>query len=369
MPRTPIEIPESIDYLSILDENGRLDTDLEPEIEEALLLKLYRFMVSGRRFDERQLNLQRQGRIGTFPPIKGQEAAHLGAVAALGEADWMVPAFRETAAEKWRGRTMESIILSNAGYGEGAEAAEAELPGMPISIAVGSQMLHAVGIGWAMRYRKKDSVVMTFFGDGATSEGDFHEALNFAGVFSAPVIFVCQNNQWAISIPRSRQTRSKTLAQKALAYGIAGIQVDGNDILAVYAAAREAVDRARAGQGPTLIECVTYRLAMHTTADDPKRYRTDEEVAQWEKKDPLPRFQAYLKQKGLLSDADMERIEKEVTDEIQQAVDRAEARMKTLGDPLTMFDHCYAELTSRQQDQKKALADALAAAGKEVAHG
>jgi pyruvate dehydrogenase E1 component alpha subunit len=367
MPRSPIEISDTIDYLSILDENGRLDKDLEPDMADALLLKLYRFMLSGRRFDERLLNLQRQGRIGTFPPIKGQEAAQLGAVAALEDSDWMVPAFRETAAERWRGRTMESIILVNAGFGEGAEGPP-EQPDMPISIPVGSQMLHAVGIAWAMRYRKKSTVAMTFFGDGATSEGDFHEALNFAGVFSAPVVFVCQNNQWAISIPRSRQTRSQTLAQKALAYGIPGIQVDGNDVLAVYAASREAVQRARAGDGPTLIECVTYRLSLHTTADDPKRYRTDEEVAQWEKKDPLPRYQTYLKQRGLLSDVDLERIEKEVTDEIQQAVDRAEARIKTLGDPLSMFDHLYADKPPRLQDQRQALADALES-GKEVTHG
>ena len=194
-------------------------------------------MLLARRFDERLLSLQRQGRIGTFPPISGQEAAHLGAAAVLRPSDWVVPAFREMAADIWRGRSLESIIVYNNGFNEGGRI-PADRNDMPISVPVGSQILHAVGIAWAMRYRGKDDVAMTFFGDGATSQGDFHEGLNFAGVFQVPVVFVCQNNQWAISIPRSKQTRSKTLAQKALAYGIPGIQVDGNDILAVYVAAQ-----------------------------------------------------------------------------------------------------------------------------------
>ena len=279
MPRKRIRIPTDIDYLSILDEKGKLDKNLEPNIPEELLLKMYKAVLLGRRFDERLLSLQRQGRIGTFPPVKGQEAAHLGAVALLRPSDWMAPSFRETPAELWRGRSMESVILYNNGFSEGS-AIEAERNDLPISIPVASQVLHAVGLAWAIKYRKKDDVVMTFFGDGGTSEGDFHEGLNFAGVFQLPVIFICQNNHWAISMPLSKQTRSKTIAQKALAYGIHGIQVDGNDILAVYAASEEAVHRARSGEGATLIECVTYRVAMHTTADDPKRYRTDKEVGE-----------------------------------------------------------------------------------------
>ena len=293
MPKTRIELPETIGHLSILDEHGDLDQDLEPAIPDELLLKLHRAMLLARRFDERMLSLQRQGRIGTFPPIKGQEAAQLGAAAVLRPSDWMVPAFREMAAEIWRGRSLESILLYYDGFDEGGRIPD-DRNDLPISVPVGSQILHAVGLAWAIKYRGKDEVVMTFFGDGATSEGDFHEAMNFAGVFQTPVVFVCQNNQWAISIPRSKQTRSETLAQKALAYGMPGIQVDGNDVLAVYAAASEAVERARSGGGPTLIECVTYRLAMHTTADDPKRYRTDAEVEEWRRKDPITRFQNYL---------------------------------------------------------------------------
>jgi pyruvate dehydrogenase E1 component alpha subunit len=205
-------------------------------------------------------------------------------------------------------------------------------------------------------------VVVTFFGDGATSEGDFHEAMNFAGVWQTPTIFVCQNNQWAISVPRAHQTKSKTLAQKALAYGVPGRQVDGNDVLAVYAAAEEAAERARSGEGPTMIECVTYRLSMHTTADDPTRYRDEDEVKTWQEREPISRFQNYLKKKGLLSDGDIEELEEEIKAQIQEAVNRAEQRMEELGDQgLTMFDHMYAEKPPYLQEQRDELAAELEA--------
>ncbi|MBU2498803.1 MAG: pyruvate dehydrogenase (acetyl-transferring) E1 component subunit alpha [Proteobacteria bacterium] len=367
MPRSKIDIPCHVEHLSILDETGRLDKGLEPEIPEELLLKLHRAMLLGRRFDERLLSLQRQGRVGTFAPITGQEASQLGAVAALRPSDWMAPSFREMAAELWRGRSMESVILSYAGYNEGGRADEKGTT-LPVSIPVGSQVLHAVGIAWAIKYRQKDDVAMGFLGDGGTSEGDFHEGMNFAGVFQVPAVFVCQNNQWAISIPRSKQTRSETLAQKALAYGMPGIQVDGNDVLAVYAAATEAVERARSGGGPTMIECVTYRMMMHTTADDPKRYRKDEEVEAWKKRDPLIRFQKYLADKGVLSKEKTDSLEAEIQKEIQAALERSEEQMKALVDPLVMFEHAYAEmptyLTEQMQEFKKELA-----AAKEENHG
>jgi pyruvate dehydrogenase E1 component alpha subunit len=192
-----------------------------------------------------------------------------------------------------------------------------------------------------------------YFGDGATSEGDFHEAMNFAGVWHVPVVFLCQNNQWAISVPLKKQTHSRTIAQKALAYGIPGIQVDGNDILAVRAASFEAVERARAGDGPTLIECVTYRLGVHTTADDPTKYRSNEEVAEWERKDPLTRFGAYLKKKRLLDEG----LETEIDAEIAAAIARFEAT--AAADPLTMFDHVYAELPPDLKVQREAMAERL----------
>ncbi len=368
MPRKKIIISDNVEYLSILDEHGNLDTELEPDIPEEMLLKLYRAMLLGRKFDERLLNLQRQGRIGTFPPISGQEASQLGAIAQLRSSDWMVPSFRESAAEVWRGRDLEDIIIYYNGFNEGS-AIPQDCNNLPMAIPVGSQIIHAAGLGWAASYREKDDVVMTFFGDGATSEGDFHEGLNFASVYQSPVVFICQNNQWAISIPLSRQTHSKTLAQKAVAYGMPGIQVDGNDILAVYSAAQEATERARSGGGPTFIECVTYRVMMHTTADDPKRYRSEEEVESWRKKDPLPRFQRYLLDKGTLSEADLPTIETEVLDTIQGAIDRAEDKMKRMSNPLDMFDHLYDELPTSLKDQKQQLQQILSENDKEGQHG
>ncbi len=366
MPRTRIEIPTAIEYLSILDPSGAADEELVPEIDADTLKKIYRCMVLGRKFDARQLNLQRQGRLGTFPPISGQEAAHLGAAAVLRPSDWMVPSFRETTAEIWRGRTLESILLTNNGFGEGNRIAD-ECNDLPMSVPISGQLPHAVGIAWALRHRGGDDVAMTFFGDGGTSEGDFHEALNFAGVYNVPVIFVCQNNQWAISVPRARQTRSLTLAQKAVAYGIAGIQVDGNDVLAVYAAAKEAADRARSGGGPTLIEAVTYRMLMHTTADDPKKYRSEADVEPWKEKDPILRFERYLRHRGLIDDEFVQSQQAEIDAAIQQAVDAAEAEMKRLGDPLDMFAHVFSEPPAHLREQREELAAELA--GKEDADG
>jgi pyruvate dehydrogenase E1 component alpha subunit len=360
MPREIISLSHEVECLTILDEDGSLDTDLEPNLPDDQLLALHRAMLLGRRFDERMLRLQRQGRIGTFAPIRGQEAAQIGAVAPLRESDWMVPAFRETAAEIYRGRSMESILLYYGGYNQAGFVPE-DLRNMPVAIPVSTQIPHAVGLGYAIRYRGKDDVAMVFFGDGATSQGDFHEALHFAGVFHTPTVFVCQNNQWAISVPRSQQTRAETLAQEGLGHGIPGIQVDGNDVLAVWVAAKQAIDRARAGDGSTLIECVTYRLSMHTTADDPTRYRSEEEVEKWEGRDPIPRFQQYLKEKELLTDDGIEELETEIQAEIKEAVQRAEDRMKELaGEALVIFDHLYAELPPYLREQRDELARELA---------
>jgi pyruvate dehydrogenase E1 component alpha subunit len=337
MPRTLIEPQFPIERLSILDSDGKLDARLEPQLAPDDLKRLYRAMVLGRRLDERMIKLQRQGRIGTFAPIKGQEASQIGSIFTLGPKDWMVPSFRETAAMIWRGWPIETILAFYAGRLEGGQPGPGQHD-LPVTIPVATQLPHAVGLAYAIQYRGDDAVVMAYFGDGATSEGDFHEAANFAGVWHGPVVFVCQNNQWAISVPLKKQTNSRTIAQKALAYGFPGIQVDGNDVLAVYAASREAVDRARAGGGPTLIECVTYRLGMHTTADDPTKYRADEEVKAWEQKDPLTRFRVYLERKKLLDAS----VDEQVDEEIARAVERFEAMPPA--DPLAMFDHAYAEL-------------------------
>jgi len=368
MPKSELELPYRIEVLSVLDETGHLDQALEPELTPEMLPRLHRTMLLGRRFDERMLSLQRQGRIGTFPPIKGQEASQLGAVAALEANDWMVPCFREMVAQLWRGARLENFPLYYAGFDE-AVAIGAEQHDLPVSIPVASQLPHAVGLAWSIKYRNQPQVAMTFFGDGATSEGDFHEALNFASVFQLPVVFVCQNNQWAISIPRHRQTHSRTLAQKALAYDMPGIQVDGNDLLAVFRAAREAVERARGGGGPTLIECVTYRMSVHTTADDPSRYRTDAEVEEWVKRDPLERFQRYCIDKGVLDQTRIEQLEQEIAAEIQEAVGRAEAKMKQEPDPMDLFEHMYDQLPRTLVEQREAFTRQLAAEREEARHG
>ncbi len=348
MPRTRLEPQFAIEYLSILDSDGNLDTALEPELSGADLKRLYRAMLLGRRLDERMLRLQRQGRIGTFAPIKGQEASQLGSVFTLRPTDWMVPSFRETAAMLWRGWPIERFLLFFAGYLEGGQPGP-EQRDLPITIPVATQLPHAVGLAYAIQYKGDDAVVMAYCGDGATSEGDFHEALNFAGVWHSPIVFMIQNNQWAISVPIKKQTHSRTIAQKALAYGFPGIQVDGNDVLAVYAASREAVERARAGGGPTLIECVTYRLGVHTTADDPTKYRSDEEVKAWERKDPLTRFVTYLEKKNLFEQG----LEEQVDAEIARAVKAFEET--AAADPLGMFDHAYGELPPHLQQERAEL--------------
>jgi pyruvate dehydrogenase E1 component alpha subunit len=353
MPTREIDIANRVKYLSILDQEGRLDEALDPGLSDELLLRLYRAMVLARRFDERMLILQRQGKIGTFAPIKGQEA-QVGAPAALAPDDWLVPSFREAPVELWRGKPLESILLYYSGYSEGGDIRDG-LNMLPVSVPVGSQMTHAVGIGYAMKYRGQKSVAATFFGDGATSQGDFHEAMNFAAVYQLPVIFVCQNNHWAISLPRGRQTNSATLAQKAIAYDMPGVQVDGNDVLAVYSAVHEAAERGRAGGGPTLIEMVTYRLSMHTTADDPKKYRTDQEVAQWERKDPITRFEKYLTDRQILNEDKIGAITQEIKTQISAAESRWQEIVARGIDPLDMFDHTYAEMTPAMQEQKEML--------------
>ncbi len=352
MPKKEIDLEYKIEHLSVLNEDGELDADLEPDISDDLLVKMHRTMLLTRRFDERMLKLQRQGKMGTFGPIKGQEASQIGAAAVLKEKDWLVPSFREMAAEVWRGKSMENILLVYAGFNEGGLIPE-ESRTLPVCIPVATQIPHAAGLAYAVKFKKEEDVVMVFHGDGATSEGDFHEGLNFAAVFQTPTVFVCQNNQWAISIPRSKQTYSKTLAQKALAYGMPGIQVDGNDVLAVYSAAKDAVERARSGEGPTLIECVTYRMSVHTTADDPSKYRSEEEVKEWEQRDPITRFQKYLKGKDLLSDDDIENLEAEIKSDIKDVIQSWEKKMEDLGDPTDMFTHQYAELPPHLVAQKE----------------
>ena len=347
----------SISHLRVLDENGNVDQEREPGLGSEELIRLYQAMVLARAVDDRLLKLQRQGRIGTFGPSTGQEAAVCGPVLAMTDKDWFVGAFRELGGRLMRGEPIENELLFYNGYEEGNVLPDSERT-LPTSIIVAAQTLHAVGIAYAMKLRgETDSAVVCFMGDGATSEGDFHEALNFASVWQAPVVFICQNNQWAISMPRSKQTRSQTLAQKAIAYGIPGIQVDGNDALAMYQATKEALDRARAGEGPTFIEAVTYRLRMHTTADDPSKYRSEEQVSVWEKRDPLPRFRKYLQAKGIWNDQQQAELESEVKQQIDDAVKAFEARKDFKPD--APFDHVFGTPHPRIEQQRAAFLDEL----------
>jgi len=306
--------------------DGTLASDVPDELLDPQRLRaLYDAMLLARRADERMLKLQRQGRIGTFPPCTGQEAAVVGPVAALRDSDWFVGAFRELGGHLLRGVPLLRMLQYYSGWEEGA-AYPVEERNLPVAVILASQLPHAVGLAYAMRYRgETDTAVLAFVGDGGTSEGDFHEALNLAAVWRLPVVFVIQNNGWAISVPRSVQSASETLAQKAVAYGMPGVQVDGNDVLATFDATRQALGRARAGEGPTLIEAVTYRLLMHTTADDPTKYREQSEVDAWLERDPLLRVRTLLRRRDLLDDAAEAALETTIKKRIDGAVAALEA--------------------------------------------
>lgn len=347
VPRAKIDLSNYVESLSVLASEGTSDDSLDPHLGADELRILYRAMLLARRFDERMLRLQRQGRVGTYGPTLGQEAASLGPAHVLEKDDWFIPSFRELAGMLYRGWPMERLLFWWGGNEAGASVPEG-MRDLPFCVPVSSQCQYAAGIAWGCKLRKEKSVALAFVGDGGTSEGDFHEAMNCAGVFGLPLVMVVQNNQWAISLPRAKQTASPTIAQKAIAYGFNGIQADGNDILAMIVATREAVERARSGGGPTLIEAVTYRLGVHTTADDPKKYRREEEVEQWKPRDPLTRFWAYLCKRGIVDDKAGEMLENEVTEHISAAVEKAESYVP---DPEEPFRHCFSELPNHLREQ------------------
>ncbi len=346
MPRKTIA-EFKIDWLQIMDEKGNVDKKLMPKIKKDKILKMYKAMITARRFDEKLLALQRQGRIGTFAQVKGQEA-QVGAAACLNKDDWLIPSFRELAASVYLGLPLRNIVLVWGGDERG-NFSEACPHHLPMAIPVGSQIPHAMGIAWGMKLKKKKTISLCFFGDGATSEGDFHEALNFANVFKVPAVFICQNNQYAISVPVSKQTAAKTLAQKAIDAGMEGIQVDGNDVFAVYSATQHAVQKARAGKGPTLIEMFTYRMADHTTADDATKYRSAKEVKKWAKKDPIDRLRKYLLREKLWSKKDEEKMRKEIEKYIENEVAQAEKMPPPALDDI--FQYMYKEMTPQQKEQ------------------
>ncbi len=349
----------SVSWRQVLNEQGEIDSEQlsdRQQFTEKTLKNFYESMVLIRAIDEKALNLQRTGRIGTYASIQGQEAIQAGAAAALRPSDWFFPAFRATGLSVLRGTSIKTIYQYWSGDERGSVVPE-DINDFPVSIPVGTHIPHAVGAAWAAKYKKDPIAVLTTFGDGATSKGDFHEGLNFAGVFKLPVAFVCQNNQWAISVPLSRQTASATIAQKAIAYGFEGIQVDGNDVLAVYLAVKEALEKARRGEGPTLIECLSYRLNDHTTADDASRYRTEEEVAAWRKKDPVLRLKTHIEKYFAWSPSDENALREEVDRRIAEAVTAFETAAPL--NPLDMFDTLFENLSPELLRQRNTLENRL----------
>jgi 2-oxoisovalerate dehydrogenase E1 component alpha subunit len=356
----------SRDLVQVIAEDGAPASHAPPpDLSDADLRKLYRVMVLTRMLDERAIKLQRQGRIGFYVPAEGQEASHVGAAFALGAEDWVYPSYRDPGIALLRG--VPVVELLHQCYANAADNTRGrQMPVhysfrkinlVSISSPIATQIIQAAGTAMAMKIRKEPRVAMTFFGDGATSANDFHTGMNFAGVFSAPCVFVCENNGWAISVPLEGQTASSSIAIKAEAYGMPGVRVDGNDVLAVVAAAKQAVARARAGHGPTLIESVTFRIGAHSSSDDASRYRDPALCEAWRKKDPIDRFKRYLTQKKLLTAKDDEAVRKSCADELQAAIDAAEK----MGPPAvaTLFDDVFASRTAQLEEQFAALKDAM----------
>jgi len=350
----PAKIIEScnIKRLEILDEKGNLDESLMPPLSDEQIKKMYGLLVLSRAFDRRALNLQREGRLGTYASILGQEASQIGSAFALEKSDWIFPSFREMGVYITMGYPLHMLYQYWSGDERGVKCPD-ELNIFPVCVPVGTQIPHGVGAAMGVKYKKDKKAVIAYFGDGGTSEGDFHEGMNMAGVFKLPVIFICQNNHWAISVPREKQTASKTFAQKAFAYGFEGVQVDGNDIFAVYKSTKEAVDKAKKGDGPTFIECFTYRMSDHTTADDAVRYRPKEEVEAWKARDPILRLKLFMEKKGLWTEKYRNEIDEKAKAVVDEAVKKEEAIEHP--QPKDMFAYTYEKLTQRQMRQMKEL--------------
>jgi len=330
------------DLLQVISEDGVVNRKLEPKLSSKELLDIYEKMLLSRLVDEKAINLQRAGRLGTYTSCLGHEATQVGSTFALNESDWIFPLYRDVGVVIARGVT--PLELFNRFLGNSMDPMKGR--DLPIFGAwrahhivsnagpIASNLSPAVGLAMAARYRKDPLVSIVFFGDGATSSGEFHVAMNFAGVFRAPTLFVCENNQYAISLPVERQTASKTIAMKAYAYGFDGVRVDGNDALAVYKAVSEARENALRGNGPTLIECLTYRLSEHSTADDSRRYRKEEEISRWKRREPLVRFKLYLEKKGIWDDDEDSFLRHKLETKVNSALREAERNPPTSEDTL-----------------------------------
>ncbi len=346
---------------SLLRPDGRLQGDVEPPLPMERIVELYRAMVRTRLVDEQLVKLQRQGRIGFHIGSLGEEAAILGSAAAMREQDWIFPCYREFGALLWRGMPLQTYLDNMYGNAEDVVKGR-QMPdhytGRPyrfgsVSSPIGTQMPQAVGFSWAAKKKGEDLVAAVFLGEGASSSNDFHVAMNFAGVFKTPTLFLLRNNRWAISVPAERQTASSSFAVKAVAYGMPGVQCDGNDLLAVYVTVREAVERAARGEGPTLVELLTYRLGGHSTSDDPRAYRPETEVERWRATDPLVRLRRFLEAQGAWDEAREGACRKDVEAELKAAVAAAEKKGPP---PLeSMFEDVYAALPWHLREQREAL--------------
>jgi 2-oxoisovalerate dehydrogenase E1 component alpha subunit len=350
--------------VQILGEDGNIiDKRKEPRIQESTLLKMFEMMVLVRLLDEKGMRLQRQGRISFNIPSTGQEATQIGAVAALKQNDWVVPAYREPGMAFYRGMPLRDLInhwfLNNQDPQKGRRLpglfGSKELRFVNASAPIGTQVVHAAGIGFASQIKKEKDVNIVFFGDGATSSNDFHSGMNFGGVFKVPTIYFCQNNQWAISVPLSRQTAAKSIVDKAVGYGVPGVQIDGNDILAVFKTVKEAASKARKGGGPTLIEAITYRMGPHTSSDDPTKYRPKNELEKWKRLEPIGRFEKYLLEKGTITDQSRNEIRNKFDEEINDLISTAE----TLPPPPleTLFEDVYSDILPHLSEQLDELTD------------
>ena len=349
------------DVIRVLRDDGSLDPAHDPKLDPEQVVAMYRHLVLVRTLDERLVVLQRQGRIGFHIGSLGEEAAIIGSAAAVRSQDWLFPCYREFGAALWRG--MSLTAYTNNMFGNADDPAKGRQ--MPdhytcraakfgsISSPIGTQITQAVGFAWAAKTKKEDLVSLVYFGEGATSSNEFHNGMNFAGVFKAPTVFFCRNNGWAISVPVERQTASTSFAVKGVAYGIPGVRCDGNDLFAVYKVTRDAVAHAASGKGPMLVEAMTYRLSGHSTSDDPKAYRKDAEVEQWKKRDPIARLHKHLVSRGLWDDAKQRDLEAKIDVELKDAIAAAE---KVSPPSLeSMFDDVYAELPWHLREQREAL--------------
>ncbi|WP_096390361.1 pyruvate dehydrogenase (acetyl-transferring) E1 component subunit alpha [Halopenitus persicus] len=339
----------------VVDADGSVVApDAVPDLADDRFLDLYRWMVLQRTFDERATKLQRRGLLGTYASGRGQEASIIGSAFALTDDDWIFPYGREAGALLMHGLSMRDLLLYWRGIEDASRMENANVFGFAISI--GSHIPVATGTAWGQQLDDEDAISFVNLGDGATSTGAFHEGINFAGVLGVPAVFFTQNNQYAISMPFEEQTAADTVAQKAIAYGMDGIRVDGNDVLAVYNAVATARERALAGE-PVLIEAVTYRRAAHTTSDDPTRYRADEEVEEWERRDPVERYRSFLRERGLLEAVDEEAITEEVNELFDEAVAAADAYPER--DVAELFRYVHAEPTPELERQLEEFRDLL----------